>query len=85
MPCCGQKRAMSSTRSVRTQTPSAPPKPHPSIPAPESVLLRTAGTGTLSLRDPRSGRLYLFSDRKAIAVLTVDVDALLRTGALERA
>jgi hypothetical protein len=48
-------------------------------------MLRRKGPGTLALRGPRSGRAYLFSDREATAVLAEDVDALLRTGALERA
>jgi hypothetical protein len=48
-------------------------------------MLRHTGTGALAVRGPSSGRVYLFSDREATAVLAEDVDALLRTGALERA
>ncbi|HEV8628789.1 MAG TPA: hypothetical protein VGV61_00630 [Thermoanaerobaculia bacterium] len=49
------------------------------------MLLRHASAGTIALRGPRSGRIYLFSDTAASAVLAQDVDALLRSGALEHA
>jgi hypothetical protein len=48
-------------------------------------MLRHAKTGTIALRGPRSGKVYLFSDREATAVLARDADVLLRTGVLERA
>jgi hypothetical protein len=55
-------------------------------PAPAAlVMLRPMREGTLALRGPSSGRAYLFSKREATPVLAQDVDALLRTGALERA
>jgi hypothetical protein len=47
-------------------------------------MLRHARAGFLTLRGPRSGRVYLFSDREACAVLAEDVEVLLRTGAFER-
>jgi len=48
-------------------------------------MLRHARAGVITLRGPRSGRIYLFSDREASAVLAEDAEILLRTGALERA
>ena len=78
------------TPSTRT-TPNRPSihasdSPQQRVPAPPPLVkLRLAQTGTIALRGPSSGRIYLFSDREAITVLAQDVDALLRTGALERA
>ena len=47
-------------------------------------MLRLVRAGTLALRGPRSGRVYLFSPAEPTAVLAEDVDALLRTGVLTR-
>jgi hypothetical protein len=49
------------------------------------MLLRHAREGSIVLRGPSTGQVYRFSNQAATAVLTADVDALLRTGALERA
>lgn len=92
MPCCGQKRATMTTQSVRTRTapgnPSihTPDPPRRRVPEPSApAMLRYTKAGTIALRGPYSGRVYLFSNREASAVLAEDVDVLLRTGVLERA
>jgi hypothetical protein len=62
------------------------PRTAPSIPTSEVAAparLRHARAGTLALRGPGSGRVYLFSDTEATPVLAEDLDALLRTGLLE--
>ena len=48
------------------------------------MLLRHAREGSIVLRGPSTGQVYRFSKDAATAVLIADVDALLRTGALER-
>ena len=59
--------------------------PRRQAPAPATpAMVRHARAGTLALRGPRSGRIYLFSDREASAVLAEDLEILLRTGVLER-
>lgn len=79
-----------------TTTPAAAPARHPSPPAvsdpaPRSIraaaaatMLRHARAGRIALRGPRTGRVYVFSDREPTAVLADDVDALLRSGVLTR-
>jgi hypothetical protein len=47
-------------------------------------MLRHARAGRIALRGPRTGRVYVFSDREPTAVLADDVDALLRSGVLTR-
>jgi hypothetical protein len=73
------------TPSKRTalSVPEVAPRREPVPPA--LVRLRPTRPGTLALRGPSSGRAYLFTNREATPVLDQDVDALLRTGALERA
>jgi hypothetical protein len=46
------------------------------------LLLRHASAGPISLRGPRSGRVYLFSGEEPTSVLAEDAPALLRTGTL---
>jgi len=53
--------------------------------APAAVMLRHAKPGTLALRGPRTGRIYLFIDREPRAVDPEDAPTLLRSGAVERA
>jgi len=53
--------------------------------APAAVMLRHRNPGTLALRGPRSGRIYLFTDREPRAVDPEDAATLLRSGAVERA
>lgn len=47
-------------------------------------MLRHTRGGTIVFRGPASGQLYRFSNGAATAVLAEDVNALLRTGVLER-
>ena len=62
----------------------APDRPFVPTPVPAEVPLRCVRGGTLVLRGPRTGRVYLFSDRRGTAVSPADVEPLLRTGVLER-
>lgn len=76
MSCCGQKRATVSanTSQGRSQRSSS----H----APESGdrLMRYLGTPALSLKGPKSGRVYFFAGSGSTAVIDEkDVEALLRT------
>ena len=98
MSCCGQTRASLSTPTPSTKpAPATRPAESPQrravaaepsrsrAAAPAAVLLRHRNPGTLALRGPRSGRIYLFSDREPRAVDPEDAATLLRTGAVERA
>lgn len=66
--------------------PDAPRRQAPATSAAASapVILRHAKEGTIALRGPRSGNVYLFSDRATTGVLAADADVLLRTGVLVR-
>ena len=48
-------------------------------------MLRHSKPGTIALRGPRSGRVYLFTAGEPTAVLAEDAAVLLRTGILARA
>ena len=88
MACCGDKRARLNTLAgVRDQRanaaapvrPSAPPRPVPATGA--AVPLQYLGHDALSLRGPRTGRIYHLSDAGAeVTVHPDDAPALLRTG-----
>ena len=90
MSCCGQKRAALAAQSLRPRAATEnPPIPTPDGPQRQALgaapaRLRLARAGVLTLRGPRSGRVYLFSDAEACTVLAEDVDVLLRTGVFER-
>ena len=87
MPCCGQNRAAASsngiTRSTSSSDVSRPPDtPEPSAPRGSSVAnrrIRYVGTQPLSLRGPRTGRVYYFAGAGPADVDEKDIDALLRT------
>ena len=69
--------------------PTAPSLRAASSPPPSAssarMLLRHAREGSIVLRGPATGQVYRFSNQAATAVRIEDADALLRTGALERA
>jgi hypothetical protein len=77
--------AVATTRSMpggRGTLPAEPPRREGLAGTP--VMLRHARAGTIALRGPRSGKVYLFTDQAAIPVLAEDADLLERTRALER-
>jgi hypothetical protein len=79
MACCGNKRAQASSV-AGLATPSAPVR---SVQAPDgsSIGLRYLRRDPLSLRGPRSGRIYHVRGTNAlVAVHPDDAPALLRTG-----
>jgi hypothetical protein len=51
----------------------------------DPILMRLVQKGTLVLRGPVSGQVYLFYDRAPRAVRSEDVAVLLATGLLEHA
>ena len=86
MACCGSKRAQLSTAPGRRNdrpAPAAPAAPVQSVPAANSpsIALRYLRRDALSLRGPRTGRIY-HADGTAALVLVHpdDAPALLRTG-----
>jgi len=89
MACCGNKRAQVSTpargrderRNVNAPAPpTAPARPAPATNNP-SVPLRYLRRDPLSLRGPRTGRIYHVSGASAVvAAHPDDAPALLRTG-----
>ena len=82
MSCCGSRRAAwRSEPSLRARTkPIAEPE-HADGEAPR---LRCTGSAPLYLRGPASGRAYRFG-AEPVPVDAADLEALLRTGRLERA
>jgi hypothetical protein len=89
MACCGSKRAQAGTRSgarhdrpgeSRPGAPGAPPRPIDPAGSP-SLVLRYLGSGALSLRGPRTGRVYhVPGTSDLVTVHPDDGPALLRTG-----
>lgn len=65
------------------RSPSPPPAAAPADAA--TVMLRGVKAGTLAVRGLRSGRVYLFTGGEITAVASLDVPALLRSGAAELA
>ena len=77
MSCCGQKRAALTGRMEQRVLATAP-APTPRT-AGNAVVLRYLGTDPLSLRGPRTGRVYYFDAGSAADVAAEDVEPLLRT------
>ncbi len=85
MSCCGQKRALlnTATHSRSTSRPSlslgaGDSFAHSSHPG--DVMVRYIGPGALSIRGPRTGRVYdVLRPGAVIGVEAKDVDGLLRT------
>ena len=87
MPCCGQNRAAASSNRI-SRAPSSsdvwrpPDTPEPSAPCGSFVAnhrIRYVGAQPLSLRGPRTGRVYYLAGAGPADVDEKDIDALLRT------
>ena len=69
---------------VQTNPPARTASSPPPRASSAQMMLRHAREGSIVLRGPSTGQVYRFSNQAATAVMIADVDALLRTGALER-
>jgi hypothetical protein len=85
MSCCGQKRALLNTATHSRSTPrsSLSFEAGASVAYPShagDVMVRYIGAGALSIRGPRTGRVYyVLRPGAVIGVEAKDVDGLLRT------
>lgn len=82
MSCCGQKRAALTGRTEQRVRASAP-APALRV-AGEAIVLRYLGADPLSLRGPRTGRIYYFEAGSTADVAAEDVAPLLRTARFTR-
>jgi hypothetical protein len=89
MSCCGRNRASvvspaSQAHDPRASTPATVTLREKAIGAPNGRI-RYVGAQPLSVRGPRTGRVYYFAEAGPAEVHEKDIDALLRTGLFERA
>jgi len=83
MSCCGQNRA-SVPSPVRATSPSPVSSPREKTGETPGRRIRYVGEQPLSVRGPRTGRVYYFAEAGPADVNEKDVDALLRTHLFER-
>lgn len=89
MSCCGQNRATVPSPARRARDPRATTASTVSPPREKTAgapgrRIRYVGTQPLSVRGPRTGRVYFFAEAGPSDVDDKDVDALLRTHLFER-